>query len=56
MQVYPSFNKIVDIALKIEDVLVKKEEISLYKETQHGSSSKERNEQWKYGKEIIEML
>lgn len=51
MQVYPSFNKMVDSAIKMEDVLVRKGDISLYKETQQGSSSKEKNKYWKYDKD-----
>lgn len=51
MQVYPSFNKMVDSALKMEDMLVRKGDISLYKETHQGSSSKEKNKYWKYGKD-----
>lgn len=39
----------VEHILKIEDVLIKKGEISLYKETSHGSSSK--NKYWKYDKD-----
>lgn len=43
MQVYPSFKKMVDSDLRMEDLLIKKGDISLWKETQQGSSSKEKN-------------
>lgn len=51
MQVHPSFNKMVDNAIRMEDVLIKKGDISPWKETQPGSSSKEKNKYWKYGKD-----
>lgn len=43
MQVHPAFNKMVDNALRMEDVLIKKGDISLWKETSQGSSSKEKS-------------
>lgn len=51
MQVHPSFNKIVDNYIRMEDVLIKKGDISTWKETQPESSSKEKNKNWKYGKD-----
>lgn len=41
----------VDNAIQVEYVLIKKGDISPWKETQPGSSSREKNKYWKYGKD-----
>lgn len=47
----PSFHKMVDIALKIEDVLVKRGDISLHRETRQESGLKDKNKWWKSNKD-----
>lgn len=51
IQVHPSFNKMVDNAIRMEDVLIKKGDITPWKETQTESSSKEKNKYWKFAKD-----